>query len=146
MLAIAHADEIFKRYDNEDKDRPEVKRLPTQKYESKEHKSSVRARDTAWLAANLPEAFANNRSFLEEDATKILQIGGSRLASFHEKGHLVGCEEGLAPEPTAMEKCSVTRTHRLGRICLTNRKKCSNMQCFAIPFASRSKNGPKCEL
>ena len=30
--------------------------------------------------------------------------------------------------------CSVTTTDGLGRICLTNRKKCSNMQCFAIPF------------
>ena len=30
--------------------------------------------------------------------------------------------------------CSVTTTDGLGRICLTNRKKCSNMQCFSIPF------------
>ena len=32
------------------------------------------------------------------------------------------------------KNCSVTITHTLGRICLTNWKKCSNMQCFRIPF------------
>jgi hypothetical protein len=38
-------------------------------------------------------------------------------------------------KPMLTLKCSVTISHSLGRICLTNRKKCSNiLQRFAIPF------------
>ena len=43
-------------------------------------------------------------------------------------------EVGVCDMVMDLQDCSVTTTDGLGRICLTNRKKCSNMQCFAIPF------------
>ena len=51
----------------------------------------------------------------------------------------------LADKEEEEMQCYYNSQFRVG-ICLANRKKCSDMQCFAIPFASRSKNDQNRQL
>jgi hypothetical protein len=106
--------------------------LPKSETIAPDHQSKtdrLRAKLAAALA--LQTSSPNSSNFPTTSAPCVTKEGNKNPSS--ESG-LVAEESETSFLAAESRECSVTTTDGLGQICLTNRKKCSILQCFRIPF------------